>query len=61
MIKIDFERGLTVQSKPIIEINRNLSIRGLVKLDIPYRIVCDLSEVPPEEHSIIIQTLMSPP
>lgn len=59
MIEINSEKILTIESKPIFEINRNLSIRGLVKLDIPYKIVCDLTNVPQEKHSIIIQTLMS--
>lgn len=59
MIEINSEKILTIESKPIFEINRNLSIRGLVKLDIPYKIVCDLTDVPAEKHSIIIQTLMS--
>jgi hypothetical protein len=59
MIQISSEKTLTIESKPIIEINRNLSIRGFVKMDIPYKLVCDLTNVPCEKHSIIIQTLMS--
>jgi len=59
MITIDNSQKLTVESKPIIEIKRNLSIRGMIHLDVPYKIVCDLTHITPEKHSIIIQTLMT--
>ena len=59
MITIDSDKKITVESTPIIEISRDLSIRGpLAHLDVPYKLVCDLTKVPQEKHSLIIQTLM---
>lgn len=58
MLSIATDQRLTIESKPIVEINKVMQIRGLVCIDIPYKIICDLTDVPPAKHSIIIQTLM---
>ena len=51
---------ITVESKPIVEIQKNISFSGILgKMNVPYKIVCDLTKVPKEKHSIVIQTLMS--
>jgi len=60
MINVNSNVKLTIESTPILEIQRNLSIRGsLAHLDVPYKIVCDMSKIPQEKHSLIIQTLMT--
>lgn len=60
MISIISNQEITVKSKPIVEIQKNISFRGILgKMDVPYKVVCDLTNIPPEKHSIIIQTLMS--
>lgn len=58
MLSITSDQQLTIESQPIVEINKNMRIRGFVCIDIPYKIVCDLTNIPPEEHSVVIQTLM---
>lgn len=58
MISITSDKQLIVQSKPVVRINKNLQIRGFIRADIPYEIVCDFTNIPPEKHSIILQTLL---
>lgn len=58
MLNITSDQQLTIESKPIVEINKIMQIRGLVCIDIPYKIVCDLTDIPQKDHSIVIQTLM---
>lgn len=49
---------LTVEESSVVEINKTCIIRGYVCLDVPYKIICDLSEIPKELQQIVIQTLM---
>jgi len=50
MINIsESNKKLTVKSEPIFEIH----------VSVPYKIICDLTDISPDKHSIIIQTLMS--
>ena len=58
MISITSDKQLIVQSKPVVKINKTLQIRGFIHADIPYEIVYDFTNIPPEKHSIILQTLL---
>jgi hypothetical protein len=58
MINISDSKHLTVDSGTIVEIHKNCKIRGHYHIDVPFKIVCDLKDIPKEKHSIVIQTLM---
>lgn len=60
MINIsESNKKLTVKSEPIFEIHKNCVIKGIINVSVPYKIICDLTDISPDKHSIIIQTLMS--
>lgn len=57
-LNITNSKQLTVDSGTVVEINKNCKIRGYIYVDVPFKIVCDLKDIPQEKHSIVIQTLM---
>ena len=58
MINLQSNQKLVVESKPVIEIEKLMNIQGMINVKVPYKIVCDLSGIPSQYHSVIIQTLM---
>ena len=58
MINISNSNQLTVEIT-IVEIRKNCKIRGLHNIDVPFKIVCDLKNIPKEKHTTVIKTLMT--
>jgi len=58
-ININDNSNLLIETKPIIKITKMLNIEGYIYVKVPYTITCDLTDIPPEKHDIVIKTLMT--
>ena len=54
-LKLDSNHNLTINVKPIVEINTGISLVGY-KSELPVTITADFTKVPKEQHEVFLDT-----